>query len=323
MMILLNWTRSYLFTFTSVISTIHYKLHIEVSFSRGYASIEVGQLVLEYCLITISMTRYQFLEQALYVRAIFSCWSLSPHSFNECLPDERANQIFLVLFVSSSRHPMHWRWLTHMVHIEIEGLWYYWKNATKAGSSNDDRFGWYVCKLESSFASTHLVFVWRREDVSPLDELRERITFIEQDVNQRFDQIEQELRDLKKESVQVRPTELVNDERFLKLCHAVDYLLENSNHDHDTLACREMILSLLGQKSARPFSGRTIRNRQLCKRMKRWCLFVAFILCVVAGLAIYGLHRNWCYLIVVICLLGSTLSSIGLRRIYRIIEAIW
>ena len=166
-------------------------------------------------------------------------------------------------------------------------------------------------------------FAWRDEEVTPLDELTERIAFIERDVNQRFDQIEQDLRDLKNEAPQARLTRDANDERFLKLCHAVDYLLEHSNPDFDTLACREMIHTLLGQRSARPFSGRTIRNRQLCKRMKRWCLFVAAILFLVAGLAVYGLHRNWCYLIVLICLLGSTLSSIGLRRIYRIIEAIW
>jgi hypothetical protein len=84
-----------------------------------------------------------------------------------------------------------------------------------------------------------------------------------------------------------------------------------------------MILNLLGQKSARPFSGRTIRNRQLCRRMKRWCLFVAFILFIVGCMSMYGLHRNWSYLLVIVCLSGSIISCIGLRRIYRIIDVIW
>jgi hypothetical protein len=122
--------------------------------------------------------------------------------------------------------------------------------------------------------------------------------------------------------LKTRTTEQDDDKRFLKLCHAVDYLLERSDHDYDTIACREMILSLLGQRSTRPFSGRTIRNRMLCRRMKRWCLFVALVLFALACMSVYGLHRNWCYLMVIVCLAGSIFSSIGLRRIYRIIEMI-
>ena len=120
-----------------------------------------------------------------------------------------------------------------------------------------------------------------------------------------------------------RKHESIDDERFLKLCHAVDYLLERSDHDYESLACREMILTLLGQRSTRPFSGRTIRNRLLVRRMKRWCLYIGFILFMVAFMSLYGLHRNWYYLLVLVCLSGSILSSIGLRRIYKIIEVIW
>jgi hypothetical protein len=159
--------------------------------------------------------------------------------------------------------------------------------------------------------------------VNPIDEIWEKIASIEQDVNRRFEEINHDLTDLKTNSEKIHKTEAIDDERFLKLCHAVDYLLERTDHDYESLACREMILSLLGQRSTRPFSGRTIRNRQLCRRMKRWCLYVGFILFTVACMSIYGLHRNWCYLLVLICLSGSILSSIGLRRIYKIIEVIW
>ena len=120
-----------------------------------------------------------------------------------------------------------------------------------------------------------------------------------------------------------RGSECRYDERFLKLCHAVDYLLEQIDHNYDTLACREMVLSLLGQRSARPFSGRTIRNRRLCRRIKRWCFFVAIVLLIAASMSLYGLHHDWCYLLAIVCLLGPIISSIGVRRIYKIIEAIW
>ncbi|CAF0751468.1 unnamed protein product [Rotaria sordida] len=125
--------------------------------------------------------------------------------------------------------------------------------------------------------------------VNPIDEIWKKIESIEQEVNQRFEEIDHGLNCLKEKT---RGNECHYDERFLKLCHAVDYLLERIDHDYDTLACREMILSLLGQRSARPFSGRTIRNRQLCRHMKRWCLFVAFVLFIVACMSIYGLHRQ-------------------------------
>ncbi len=151
----------------------------------------------------------------------------------------------------------------------------------------------------------------------------EKIASIEEDVNRRFEEIERELNCLKTNSEKIVKTECKDDERFLKLCHAVDYLLERNEHDYETLACREMMFSLLGQRSTRPFSGRTIRNRQLCRRMKRWCLFVALILFIVACMSVYGLHRSWCYLLVIVCLSGSILSSIGLRRIYKIIDVIW
>jgi hypothetical protein len=164
-----------------------------------------------------------------------------------------------------------------------------------------------------------------RRAITPIlnDEISEKIASIEAEVNRRFEEINHELNGLKTNSENIRKNESKEDERFLKLCHAVDYLLERVDHDYETLACREMILSLLGQKSTRPFSGRTIRNRQLCRRMKRWCLFVALILFIVACMSVYGFHRNWCYLLVIICLSGSIFSSIGLRRIYKIIEAIW
>ncbi|CAF1092639.1 unnamed protein product [Rotaria sp. Silwood1] len=156
--------------------------------------------------------------------------------------------------------------------------------------------------------------------VNPIDEIWKKIESIEKEVNQRLEEINHDLNCLKEKT---RGNECHDDERFLKLCHAVDYLLERIDHDYDTIACREMILLLLGQRSVRPFSGRTIRNRQLCRRMKRWCLFVALVLFIVACMSVYGLHRNWCYLLVILCLSGSILSSIGLRRIYKIIEAIW
>ncbi|CAF0764159.1 unnamed protein product [Rotaria sordida] len=133
--------------------------------------------------------------------------------------------------------------------------------------------------------------------VNPIDEIWKKIESIEQEVNQRFEEIDHGLNCLKEKT---RGNECHYDERFLKLCHAVDYLLERIDHDYDTLACREMILSLLGQRSARPFSGRTIRNRQLCRHMKRWCLFVALVLFIVACMSIYGLHRNWCYLLILV-----------------------
>ena len=154
-----------------------------------------------------------------------------------------------------------------------------------------------------------------------LEQLREKINSIEREVNRRFDEIEDELKIFKTESTKQNSTE--HDERFFKLCHAIDYLLENSPSNYDTLACREMILSLLGQRSTRPFSGRTIRNRQLCRRMKRWCLLISFILFVVICLSFYGLHRHWCYFTVAVCLIGSILSSISLRRICKILELIW
>lgn len=135
--------------------------------------------------------------------------------------------------------------------------------------------------------------------------------------------MDRELNSLKTNSEKSLKNESRDDERFLKLCHAVDYLLENTDHNYETLACKEMIWNLLGQKSARPFSGRTIRNRQLVRRMKRWCFFIALILLLAACMSIYGLHRNWYYLLVLICLLGSIISSIGLRRLYKIIDAIW
>jgi hypothetical protein len=151
----------------------------------------------------------------------------------------------------------------------------------------------------------------------------EKITLIEEEVNIRFEEIDHELKDLKTNSEKILKNESTDDERFLKLCHAVDYLFERIGSDYDAIAGREMILNLLGQKSARPFSGRTIRNRQLCRRMKRWCLFVAFILFIVGCMSMYGLHRNWSYLLVIVCLSGSIISCIGLRRIYRIIDVIW
>jgi len=147
------------------------------------------------------------------------------------------------------------------------------------------------------------------------DDVLARIDLIEEEISRRFEQIDHELDSLKAEST--------NDERFLKLCHAVDYLLERSEYNYDSLACREMLSTLLGQKLARPFSGRTIRNRLLCRRLKRWCLFIGLILFLAPCMSIYGLHRNWYYLLVVICVTGSFISSIGLRRIYRIIETIW
>jgi len=151
----------------------------------------------------------------------------------------------------------------------------------------------------------------------------EKIASIEEDVNRRFEEIDRELNSLKTNSEKSIKNESKDDERLLKLCHAVDYLLERNGNDYETIACREMIVSLLDPRSARPFSGRTIRNRQLCRRMKRWCLFVALILFIVACMSVYGLSRNWCYLLVVVCLSGSILSSIGLRRIYKIIDVIW
>lgn len=155
------------------------------------------------------------------------------------------------------------------------------------------------------------------------DEISEKIKSIEEEVNRRFEEIDHELNCLRTNSDKLLNNECKEDERFLKLCHAVDYLLDRTDHDYETLACREMILSLLGQRSTRPFSGRTIRNRQLCRRMKRWCLFVALILFIVACMSIYGLHRNWSYLLVIVCVSGSFISCIGLRRIYKIIEVIW
>ncbi len=128
---------------------------------------------------------------------------------------------------------------------------------------------------------------------------------------------------MKTNSEKTRTHECQDDERFLKLCHAMDYVLERIDHEYDTIACREMVSTLLGQRSARPFSGRTIRNRLLCRRMKRWCLLVALILFTMICMTFYGLHRNWYYLLVFVCVSGSIFSSIGLRRIYKIIEAVW
>ena len=147
------------------------------------------------------------------------------------------------------------------------------------------------------------------------EDMWEKLDTIEREVNRRFDEIENEIQTLKETRK--------DDERFLKLSHAVDYLLENSPSNYETLACREMVLSLLGQRAPRPFSGRTIRNRLLRQRMKRWCFFIAFVLLSVCCLSLYGLHRHWCYSIVAISLLGSFISSIGLRRIYKIIDVIW
>lgn len=169
------------------------------------------------------------------------------------------------------------------------------------------------------------IFFFYRRVPTPTssDEISEKIRSIEEEVNQRFDEIDHELNCLKTNFEKISNNESKDDERFLKLCHAVDHLLERTDQDYETLACREMILLLLGQRSSRPFSGRTIRNRQLCRRMKRWCLFVALILFMVACMSIYGLHRNWSYLLVVVCVSGSFISSIGLRRIYKIIDVIW
>ena len=155
------------------------------------------------------------------------------------------------------------------------------------------------------------------------DEISEKIKSIEEQVQRRFEEIDEELTRLKINSETILTKESHEDERFLKLCHAVDHLLERADNNYETIACREMVFSLLGQKTARPFSGRTIRNRQLGRRMKRWCLFIAFILFLVASMSIYGFHRNWCYLLLGVCLSGSFISCIGLRRIYKIIEVIW
>ncbi|CAF0810878.1 unnamed protein product [Adineta ricciae] len=158
---------------------------------------------------------------------------------------------------------------------------------------------------------------------SPSDEISTRIASIEEEVNRRFEEIERELDDLKTQYEKRQEHESKDDERFLKVCHALDYVLERMDYNYDTLACREMILTLLGQKTSRPFSGRTIRNRLLRRRIQRWCLGIVLILFLMACMSLYGLHRNWYYLLVVICLLGSLLSSIGLRRIYKIIETVW
>lgn len=131
------------------------------------------------------------------------------------------------------------------------------------------------------------------------------------------------MNDLKTGSNKIREHDCHHDENFLKLCHAVDYLLEHTEHDYDTMACREMMVSLLGQKTSRPFSGRTIRNRILCKRIKRWCVFIVLILFAMVCMTLYGLHRDWCFLLFIACLSGTIISSIGIRRIYKIIEAIW
>ncbi|UJR36919.1 hypothetical protein I4U23_029631 [Adineta vaga] len=161
------------------------------------------------------------------------------------------------------------------------------------------------------------------EPVTPMDEIWTKIASIEEEVHRRFEEIEHQLDDLKSNSEKSRAYECKDEERFLKLCHAVDYVLERMDYNYDTLACREMILSLLGQKLSRPFSGRTIRNRLLRRRIQRWCLGIVLILFMMACMSLYGLHRNWYYLLVLICVLGSLLSSIGLRRIYKIIEAVW
>ncbi|CAF3562747.1 unnamed protein product [Rotaria socialis] len=161
------------------------------------------------------------------------------------------------------------------------------------------------------------------ETITPIDEVRQQIVSIEEVVHRRYEEINDELNSLKTNSEKTRQNECHHEENFLKLCHAVDFLLEHMDHDYDTIACREMVSSLLGQRSARPFSGRTIRNRVLCKRIKRWCLFITFVLFIVACMTIYGLHRDWCYLLVIVCLSGSIISSIGVRRIYKIIEAVW
>ncbi|CAF1165418.1 unnamed protein product [Adineta steineri] len=158
---------------------------------------------------------------------------------------------------------------------------------------------------------------------TPIDEIRKKIESIEQEINRRFEQIDHDLDSLKTASEKTRAAECKEDERFLKLCHAVDYILEHTDNNYETLACREMTLSLLGQRSGRPFSGRTIRNRLICRRMKKWCLFNFLILFIVICMSIYGLHRSWCYLFVVVCLFGSLFSSIGLRKIYKIIDTIW
>lgn len=171
----------------------------------------------------------------------------------------------------------------------------------------------------------HLIEYACRPEFIPrsTDETSEKIRSIEEEVQRRFEEIDEELTRLKTETETLSRKESHEDERFLKLCHAVDHLLERTDNNYETIACREMILSLLGQKTARPFSGRTIRNRQLCRRMKRWCLFIAFILFLVVSMSIYGFHRNWCYLLLGICLSGSFISCIGLRRIYKIIDVIW
>lgn len=155
------------------------------------------------------------------------------------------------------------------------------------------------------------------------DDLSEKIKSIEENVERRFEEIDDELNRLKDEFEKLSKAESRDDERLLKLCHAVDYLLERTDNNYETMACREMVYSLLGQKTSRPFSGRTIRNRLLCRRLKRWCLFIALILFLGVCMSIYGLHQNWYYLLVAICVSASFISSIGLRRIYRIIDVIW
>ena len=155
------------------------------------------------------------------------------------------------------------------------------------------------------------------------DEFQQRILAIERDVKQRFEDIEKELENLRTNSIRSVQNQQRDDEHFSKLCHAVDYLLEQSKASYDTLACREMVLSLIGPRTARPFSGRTIRNRLLCKRVRRWCLFITLILIVLICMSMYGLHRNWSYLVVFLTVIGSIISSIGLHRIYTIIGDVW
>ena len=158
---------------------------------------------------------------------------------------------------------------------------------------------------------------------TPTDDFANKLASIEQQVNRRFEDIEQSLETLKNDVATSRQHVQGDEERFLRLCHSVDYLLELCDPNYDTLACREMVLTMLGQRSARPFSGRTIRNRLLCKRIKRWCFFVVLISFAVVCMSFYGLHRQWCYLFVLVCLMGSILSAIGIRRIYKIVDVIW
>ncbi|CAF0828824.1 unnamed protein product [Rotaria sordida] len=77
--------------------------------------------------------------------------------------------------------------------------------------------------------------------VNPIDEIWKKIESIEQEVNQRFEEIDHGLNCLKEKT---RGNECHYDERFLKLCHAVDYLLERIDHDYDTLAFQTIDIDL-------------------------------------------------------------------------------